>query len=174
MMHLTIFMMILLVVLGWLVLRRAPNPITHRYRWPSTLQWIGLGILLSFAGFWAWWGFAEMATDPSGFIHLLPILPIIFLVYLGWRQPGLVGWGILALSILYLLTLNLPAFLAEPTAWSLQLRMLAPTLILVVGPLLLSGLCLLGAAHWARYYANHEPPSSDQKQIDRLDWHYHG
>ena len=173
-MHQTILLMILLVVLSWLVLRRAPNLVVRRYQWPHTLQWIGLAILLAYAGFWGWWGIAEMTVEPSGFIHLLPILPIALLVYFGWRQPGIVGWGLFILSSFYTLVFTSYSVLEQPAIWSLLLRELLPGLLLVAGPLLLSALCLLIADRWARRLARRDQPPTDQHKLDRLHLSYRG
>jgi hypothetical protein len=82
---------VFVVILAWLVLRQPQDDLVRRYRLTRVLQWLGLIFLVGFAVFWGWWGIAEMVSDPSGFIHFLPAVPIAVLLYLGWRRPGVVG-----------------------------------------------------------------------------------
>jgi hypothetical protein len=91
---------------------------------------IALAILLLFT-------VGESASgDWSGLGHLIQAIPIAFLMWLGWKRPL---WG----GILFLLL----AFLALLSfSDALQSRdWLAPFLI-IIAPLLLSGLLFLGAS----------------------------
>lgn len=81
-MQLTFMMVVFVVIIAWLVLRQPPDELVQRYRLTRVLQWLGLIFLVGFAVLWGWWGIAEMVSDPSGFIHLLPIVPIAVLLYL--------------------------------------------------------------------------------------------
>jgi hypothetical protein len=150
----------LLLVLGWLVLKQPPDQLIKRYRLTVALQWIGLIILAGFAGFWGWFGIAEMVSDPSGFIHLLPIIPTVFLLYLGWRRPGIVGWGLVLLGLLYVALSSL-SILAAPEAWALKLNSLIFSLMTIHGPFLISGLCLIIATRLARRFSFHEKAGND-------------
>jgi hypothetical protein len=74
--------------------------------------------------------------DWSGLGHLIQALPIAFLMWLGWKNPL---WG----GILFLLLAFL-ALLSFSDAFQGQ-DWLAPFLI-IIAPLLLSGLLFLGAS----------------------------
>ena len=74
--------------------------------------------------------------DWSGLGHLIQAVPIAFLMWLGWKRPLWGGIFFLLLAFLGLLTFS--DALQSPE-W------LAPLLI-IIAPLLLSGLLLLGAS----------------------------
>ncbi len=93
-----------------------------------------------------------MTTDPSGFIHLFPVLPVACLLYLGWRQPGIVGVGLLLLGLIMLALRLLGSF---------ELNALLSGLLIVQGPFFISGLCLLLADRLARRFSDHPQASSD-------------
>jgi hypothetical protein len=89
-----------------------------------------VAILLLFA-------FGEtIGGDWSGLGHLIQATPIVLLMWLGWKRP--LWGGIFLLLLGFIASLSLADALRGPE-W------LAPFLI-VIAPLLLSGLLLLGAA----------------------------
>jgi hypothetical protein len=131
MMQLTFIMVVFVGTLAWLVLCQPPDEVVRRYRLTRVLQWIGLIFLVGFATFWGWWGLAEMVSDPSGIIHLLPAVPL-----------ALIG---VALSVVF--------SLATPQESPFRLSNLLFTLLTIVGPFLFSGLFLLIAARVARTFS---------------------
>ncbi len=91
---------------------------------------ITLAVLLLFA-------VGETASgDWSGLGHLIQVIPIGLLVWLGWRRPL---WGGMFLLVLGFVALHSFFDALRGSEW------LAPFLILIL-PLFLSGLLLLGAA----------------------------
>lgn len=74
--------------------------------------------------------------DWSGLGHLIQAVPIVFLMWLGWRHP--LSGGILLLVLSFLAAYSLGDILRGPE-W------LAPFLIIIT-PLILSGILLLSAA----------------------------
>ena len=74
--------------------------------------------------------------DWSGLGHLIKAVPIVFLMWLGWKRPL---WGGILLLVLSIFAGYSFANPLRGTDW------LAPLLI-IVAPLILSGLLFLGAA----------------------------
>jgi len=74
--------------------------------------------------------------DWSGLGHLIQVAPIVLLMWLGWKRPL---WGGIFLLLLGLLASLSFADAVRGSEW------LAPFLI-IIAPLLLSGLLLLGVA----------------------------
>jgi hypothetical protein len=74
--------------------------------------------------------------DWSGLGHLIQAIPIAFLMWLGWKHP--LSGGILLLVLSFLAAYSMGEILRGPE-W------LAPSLI-IIAPLILSGILLLGAA----------------------------
>jgi hypothetical protein len=100
---------------------------------------LSLLILAAFA-------FGETASgDWSGLGHLVQAVPIVLLMWLGWKRP--LWGGILLLLLGFFTAITFSDALRGPE-W------LAPFLILVA-PLLLSGLLLLWAARLERKLAGH-------------------
>jgi len=91
---------------------------------------LAAAILLLFA-------FGETAGgDWSGLGHLIQVVPIVLLMWLGWKCPL---WGGIFLLLLGLLASQSFSDALRGPGW------LAPFLILIA-PMLLSGILLLGAA----------------------------
>lgn len=74
--------------------------------------------------------------DWSGLGHLVQAIPIVFLMWLGWKYP--LSGGILFLVLGFLAAYSIGEVLRGPDG-------LAPTLIMIA-PLFLSGVLLLSAA----------------------------
>jgi hypothetical protein len=112
-----------------------------------------------------------MGSDPSGFIHLLPVIPIVGLIYLGWRRPGVAGWGLVILG----LASALMDILRTSGQLSQDLDVLMFVLLSTAAPFLLSGLCLIAAAGLARRFSSQGKISSGSWP-NRLShgWRGHG
>jgi len=82
--------------------------------------------------------------DWSGLGHLIQAIPIALLMWLGWKRPL---WGGVLLLVLSLITAYSFANPLRGTDW------LAPLLI-VIAPLILSGILFLGAARLERKTAS--------------------
>lgn len=74
--------------------------------------------------------------DWSGLGHLLQVIPIVLLMWLGWKRPL---WGGIFLLLLGFIAAHSFSNALRGPEWP------APFLI-IIAPLLLSGLLLLGAA----------------------------
>jgi hypothetical protein len=74
--------------------------------------------------------------DWSGLGHLIQLIPVVLLMWLGWKRPLLGGIFLVVLSLIAAYSFANPL---RGTDW------LAPLLIIVV-PLMLAGLLFLGAA----------------------------
>ena len=77
-----------------------------------------------------------MGGDWSGLGHLIQVIPIVLLMWLGWKRPL---WGGIFLLLLGFLGLHSFSNALRGSEW------LAPFLI-IIAPLLISGLLLLSAA----------------------------
>jgi hypothetical protein len=82
--------------------------------------------------------------DWSGLGHLIQVIPIVLLMWLGWKRPL---WGGIFLLLLGFLGLHSFSDTLRGPEW------LAPFLI-IIAPLLLSGFLFLGAAGLERKSAS--------------------
>jgi hypothetical protein len=155
---------VVIVVVGWIVLRRGRDRRVESISSPLGLRIAALIPLVPQGAIYLLFGVAEMVGgDLSGGMHLLQLAVIVLLAILAWMRPleggiGLVLAGV-ASAVPFISAMATAGSSAEPTVVS-------PALLILAVPQILSGVLFFIAGMLGRRVASHGPTSSTQRHQD--------